>query len=86
MEPNKALENADPSELLEEAGEEYFQEQKSRAKGLIKKQLQRQDGIETEIRKLEKELVKKKEQRAKTFAVIKKIKEGDWSAIQDIQN
>lgn len=86
MEPTKVLKKAKLGVLLEEAGQEYLDEQRSRAKGLIKKQLQRLDGIEADLRILEKQLVKKKEQRAKAFATIKKIKDGDWSAVQEIQN
>ena len=69
--------------LVSEASKEFVEERKTRAKGLIKKQLQRIEGLGSDIRSLKKQLSKKKEQQEKALATIQKIKEGDWTAIKE---
>lgn len=72
-------------DLIKETEDEILHEKRSEAKRLIRIILQRVFQLDVMINQSERELKKRKEQREKAMAKVKKLQEGDWSILNEDQ-
>ena len=77
----KEIEGTELLDLVAEAANELLQERRSCAKGQIKKELQRIEGLASDIKKTEKELEKLRKKFNTAQEKIDKLKSGDWSVL-----
>ncbi|KKN83581.1 hypothetical protein LCGC14_0298200 [marine sediment metagenome] len=77
------VKDVDLAELVDSSEGEIFAEKQRSVAGLVKKLLQRQEILAKEVMAAEKSLAKKKEGLFKVEVKITKLRDGDWSVLQE---
>lgn len=77
------IEGVNLKDVVEEAATELLVERRHQATSLIKNFLMKVEGVTTEIKQLESQLVGKKETLTKTLDKIERLKKGDWSLLSE---
>jgi len=72
-------------DLVKEAAAELLEEKRKTAKNSIKSQLLKIQGLSSEIKKAEREAKEKQVKLDKVLGRMKKIREGDWSVLQEVK-
>ena len=80
----KKIEGLDLSDLVTEVSTDLVNERRKQAAGVIKKQLQKLEQLNIDVKNAEKELKKKTESLAKAQNKVDRIKSGDWSVLNEI--
>ena len=77
------VKDVDLAELVDSSEGEIFAEKQRSVAGLVKKLLQRQEILAKEVMAAEKSLTKKQEALGKVEVKITKLRDGDWSVLQE---
>lgn len=83
MEP---INEVDLKDVLKRAATDLINQRYEDAIGIVKKQLMKQSGLIEDIKKMKNEIFKKEQSLEKVNQVIAKLREGDWSVLQNQQN
>lgn len=80
----KEIDGVNLEDLVKEVSKNIVSDRRESAAGLIKKQLQKMEGLAIDVSGLEKQLKKKKEALAKAQEKVTKIREGNWQVLAEL--
>ncbi len=81
----KEIDGVNLEDLVKEVSSGIVSDRRESAAGLIKKQLQKMEGLAIDVNGLEKQLKKKQEALAKAQEKVTKIREGNWQVLAELE-
>ena len=81
----KKIDDVNLGNMVAAVSHELVVERRKQAEGIIKKELQRMEGLVTDIKRCEKELKLKQGKLAKAQEKIDRVSGGDWQALTELE-